>query len=198
MPQKPPGCGLHLLILAFLAFGFAMFATTARSSTPATGVYQFTMKNIDGKAVPLSKYHGKVMMIVNVASLCGNTPQYAKLEELNKTYRKQGLRILGFPANNFASQEPGDNKQIKEFCTSTYHVSFDMFSKISVKGADQDPLYKYLTDSSTDPQFGGDIDWNFAKFIIGKHGEVVARFPAHQDPTSPEVVAALKAALAAK
>jgi len=193
------GCGLHLMIIAMLAvLSLTVSCAIARSSAPATGVYQFTMKNIDGQPVPLSKYHGKVMMIVNVASLCGNTPQYAKLVGLDKEYRKQGLRILGFPANNFASQEPGDNKSIKEFCTSTYHVTFDMFSKISVKGDDQDPLYKYLTDPSTDPKYAGDIDWNFAKFIIGRHGEILARFPAHQDPTSPEVVAALKAALAEK
>jgi glutathione peroxidase len=196
--MRPFGCGLHILVFACVVAWSLAVSTSARSSTPTDGVYQFTMKNIDGKSVPLGKYHGKVLLIVNVASLCGNTPQYAKLEDIYNTYRKQGLRILGFPANNFHAQEPGDNQQIKEFCTSTYHVTFDMFSKISVKGDDQDPLYKYLTDKSTDPKFGGDIDWNFAKFIIGRNGEILARFPAHEDPTSPDVIAALQSALAQK
>lgn len=196
--MKPIGCGLHLLIFAVVAVLSLAAAKTAGASAPDNGVYQFTMKNIDGKDVPLSKYHGKVLLIVNVASLCGNTPQYAKLEEIYKTYRKQGLCILGFPANNFASQEPGNDQQIKQFCTSTYHVSFDMFSKISVKGDDMDPLYKYLTDKTTDPQFGGDIDWNFAKFIIGRDGQILARFPAHEAPDTPEVITAIQTALAQK
>jgi len=196
--MQKPGCGLHMLILGLIAIGLLAMSTAARSSTRAHGVYQFTMKNIDNQPVPLSKYHGKVLMIVNVASLCGHTPQYAKLEALDKQYRKAGLRILGFPANNFASQEPGNNKQIKEFCTSTYHVTFDMFSKISVKGDDMDPLYKYLTDKSTDPQYPGDIDWNFAKFIIGKHGEILYRFQSGVEPDAPEVINAIKTALAAK
>jgi glutathione peroxidase len=194
--MRKPGCGLHFLVLALMLA--LMPLAFAKSTAPATGVYQFTMTNIDGKSVPLSKYRGKVLLIVNTASLCGNTPQYAKLEQLDKTYRKQGLRILGFPANNFHAQEPGDNKQIKEFCTSTYHVTFDMFSKISVKGADQAPLYTYLTDKTTDPKYGGDIEWNFAKFLIGRHGEILNRFPASHDPTSPDVVAAIQSALAEK
>lgn len=192
------GCGLPILLTLFLAL--ALTASTSIDAAPPTdtGIYQFTMKNIDGNPVPLSKYRGKVMMIVNVASLCGNTPQYAKLEQLYQTYHSQGLDILGFPANNFHAQEPGNNQQIKEFCTGTYHVTFDMFSKISVKGDDQDPLYKYLTDKSTDPRFAGDIDWNFAKFIIGRNGEILARFPAKHAPDSPDVIAAIQSALAEK
>jgi len=166
------------------------------ADTKAPSIYDFTMKNIDGKPVNLSKYRGDVVMVVNTASLCGNTPQYADLETLYNEYKGQGFRIIGFPANNFGSQEPGPNGQIKEFCTSKYHVTFDMFSKISVKGDDQDPLYRYLTDKSTDPQFGGDIEWNFAKFLIARDGTIINRFPAGHKPMLPDVVDAVKTALA--
>lgn len=142
----------------------------------------FVVKDIDGNNVNLGRYQGKVVMIVNVASFCGNTPQYASLQTIYTKYKSRGLVILGFPANEFGKQEPGDNKTIKEFCTSKYNVTFPMFSKIVVKGEGIAPLYKYLTDKNTDPMFGSEIDWNFAKFIIDRKGEIVARFKAGADP----------------
>jgi glutathione peroxidase len=142
----------------------------------------FIVKDIDGNTVNLARYKGNVILMVNVASFCGNTPQYASLQKIYDKYKDKGFVILGFPANEFNHQEPGDNKTIKEFCTSKYNVTFPMFSKIVVKGDGQAPLYKYLTDKNTDPKFGGDIDWNFAKFLIGRNGEIVDRFKASADP----------------
>jgi len=159
-----------------------------------TSIYDFKMENIDGKSVPLSKFKGKVLLVVNVASKCGNTPQYEALEALYESKKKSGFAVLGFPANNFGAQEPGTNSEIKEFCTSTYKVKFPMFSKISVKGDDEHPLYKWLIASSNQPN--DPIDWNFAKFVIGKDGMVAARFKARVKPDSPEVLAAIDAALA--
>ncbi|WP_343217343.1 glutathione peroxidase [Chthonomonas sp.] len=155
-------------------------------------VLRFVMKDIDGNNVNLARYVGKVILIVNTASLCGNTPQYAALEQLYEKYKDKGFVILGFPSNDFGHQEPGDNQQIKQFCTSKYHVTFPMFAKIDVKGDTQAPLYKFLTDKETDPKFGGPIEWNFAKFLIGRNGEIVARFPAGMSPTKPEVIAAIE------
>ncbi len=155
-------------------------------------VLNFTMKDINGKKVHLSKYAGNVIMIVNTASLCGNTPQYAALQKLYDKYKDQGLVILGFPSNDFGQQEPGTNKQIKEFCSLTYSVNFPMFSKIVVKGKGQAPLYQYLTSKKTNPQFAGEIEWNFAKFLISRKGEIIARYPASEDPTKPEVVQAIE------
>src|SRR5690349_11063221 len=151
------------MLKSLLAVG--IFALTASigigaDDKKATGPLQYTVKDIDGKDVDLSQYKGKVVMIVNVASKCGNTPQYKQLEELHKKYADKGLVILGFPANEFGKQEPGTNAQIKEFCTSTYNVDFPMFSKIVVKGKGQADLYKNLTSKETDPKFAGDIKWN--------------------------------------
>ena len=170
------------------------FAPEAQAAPP-TSPLQFTVKNIDGAAVPLSKYKNEVVLIVNTASLCGNTPQYASLEKLYQKYNKQGLRILAFPANNFGAQEPGSNADIKAFCTKQFHVTFDVFGKVSVAGADQAPLYQFLTDKTTNPQFAGPIEWNFAKFLVGRDGKVIARFPAGKDPLTPEVVQSIEAAL---
>jgi glutathione peroxidase len=152
----------------------------------------FTVKDIDGKDVNLSHYKGKVVMIVNVASKCGNTPQYKQLEEMYTKYKDKGFVILGFPANNFGHQEPGTDTQIKEFCTSKYSVTFPMFSKVSVKGSDQTPLYKFLTSVDTKPKGKGDVSWNFEKFLIGKDGSVVARFEPKTKPDDPKVVAAVE------
>jgi glutathione peroxidase len=149
----------------------------------------FTVKDIDGKPVNLARYQGNVILIINVASKCGNTPQYAGLEKLYEKDKGKGFVILGFPANEFGHQEPGTNKEIKEFCTSTYAVKFPMFSKIVVKGEGQHPLYKFLTDKETDPDFAGDIDWNFAKFLVDRNGKVVARFKAGTKPDDPEFAA---------
>ena len=159
------------------------------------GIYGFTMKTIDGKDKPLSDYKGDVLLIVNVASFCGHTPQYENLENLYEKYKDKGFRILGFPANNFGAQEPGTDKEIKEFCTTKYHVSFDMFSKISVKGEDQHPLYRYLTK---DTDFTGDIGWNFTKFLVDRDGKVVARFDTKVLPTDDEVTKKLDQLMAEK
>lgn len=147
------------------------------------------MKSIDGKPAPLAAYKGKVVLAVNVASQCGYTPQYAGLESLYKKYKDKGLVVAGFPANNFGSQEPGTNDEIKTFCDRNYKVTFPMFSKISVKGADQAPLYQYLT------QKGGEVKWNFAKFLIGKDGRVIKKFDSGVEPTSEELTKAIEAAL---
>ena len=158
----------------------------------APAALDFTMKDIDGKNVKLARYTGNVIMMVNVASLCGNTPQYASLEKLYEKYKAKGFTILAFPANDFGKQEPGTNKEIKEFCSTKYAVKFPMFSKIAVKGDAQAPLYKYLTDKETDADHAGDIEWNFAKFLLNRKGEVVARIPAGTDPSKPEVVAQIE------
>jgi len=134
-------------------------------------------------------------MIVNVASLCGFTPQYTGLEAVYEKYKDKGFVILGFPANNFGSQEPGTNDEIKTFCTRKYNVSFPMFAKISVKGADKAPLYQFLTDKQSNPASGGEIQWNFTKFLIGKDGRIIQRFESAVEPQSPEVVAAIEKAL---
>lgn len=157
-------------------------------------IYDFTMKNIVGKPIALKTYKGKVVLVVNVASKCGLTPQYEQLEALNKKYKARGLCILGFPANNFGAQEPGSESEIKQFCTLNYKVSFPMFSKISVKGADIHPLYKYLT--SLPKPLGGEVEWNFGKFLVGKDGTVIARFPATMKPDDPTILAAIEKALA--
>jgi glutathione peroxidase len=158
-------------------------------------IYDFKMKNIDGQDVSLRKYRGKVILVVNVASKCGFTPQYAGLEKLYEEKKGQGLVILGFPANNFGSQEPGTDSEIKEFCSSKYMVTFPMFSKISVKGDDEHPLYKWLIANS-DRQ--NDIEWNFTKFVIARDGTVFKRFVSKDSPDSPQLLQALDEALAAK
>ena len=156
----------------------------------AKGFLDFTMKSIEGRDVPLKKFKGEVLLVINVASKCGLTPQYAKLEALHKKYRAKGFRILGFPANNFGGQEPGSNAEIQQFCKLTYQVDFDMFGKISVKGADQHPLYQYLTTLPA-PK-GGDIEWNFAKYLVDRKGNVVARFPSQMSPDDPKFIDALE------
>ncbi len=171
-----------------LAAGAAMAAT-------AGSVYDFTLKSIDHQPVSLSAYHGKALLLVNVASKCGFTPQYAALEKLYEKYKGQGLVIVGIPANNFMSQEPGTDAEIKAFCNNKYNVSFPMMSKVSVKGDDQAPLYSFLTDKSTDPKFAGDIKWNFTKFLFDRNGNPVARFEPAVTPDSPEVITAVEAAL---
>ncbi len=178
-------------------------AQASSGCKPADALESFSMKDIDGKDVPLAQYRGKVVMMVNVASKCGNTPQYTPLEAMYSKYKDQGLVIMGFPANNFGGQEPGSNAQIKEFCEETYKVAFPMFGKISVKGDDTDPLFKYLI--SQDVPVGnkqevgkGDIAWNFEKFLLNRKGELVARFANKTKPDDPTVVTAVEAALAQK
>ena len=168
----------------------------AASLFGASNALEFTLNSIDGQPAPLAQYKGKVVMMVNVASQCGFTPQYAGLEALYEKYKDQGFVILGFPANNFGMQEPGTNEEIKTFCDRTYHVTFPMMSKVSVKGGDIAPLYQFLTDKSQNPKTGGEIGWNFTKFLIGPDGKVLARFDSAVEPDSPQVTSAVEKALA--
>ncbi|MBO0798466.1 MAG: glutathione peroxidase [Blastocatellia bacterium] len=161
----------------------------------AKSVLEFTMKDIDGKDVKLDDYRGKVLLIVNVASHCGYTPQYEGLESIYKKYKDQGLVVMGFPANNFAGQEPGTNQEIKTFCKTKYNVSFPMFAKISVKGGDIHPLYRFLTSKETDPEFAGEISWNFNKFLIDRSGKIVNRFETGETPEGDKITAAIETAL---
>jgi glutathione peroxidase len=158
-------------------------------------IYDFTMKSIDGDQVSLGSYGGKVVLLVNVASKCGFTPQYAGLEALYEKYKDRGLVIVGVPANNFMQQEPGTNEEIKKFCSNKYNVTFPMMSKVSVLGDDKAPLYSFLTDKSSDPKFGGEVKWNFTKFLFDRSGKGVARFEPNVTPDSPEVTAAIESAL---
>jgi len=158
-------------------------------------IYEFTLKQIDGTVTPLSNYKGKVMLIVNVASRCGFTGQYAGLQKLYETYKDRGLVVLGFPANDFLFQEPGNNKEIAQFCSLKYHVTFPMFEKISVKGRECHPLYKYLTDKATNPEFSGDITWNFNKFLISRDGGILARFGSRTEPEHKDLIAAIEKGL---
>jgi len=159
-------------------------------------VYDFTLNSIDGQPTPLSNFKGKVMLLVNVASRCGFTPQYSGLESLYEKYKDRGFVIVGIPANNFGGQEPGTNQEIKSFCTAKYHVSFPMMAKVSVKGSDITPLYAFLTDKNLHPETGGDIGWNFTKFLVGPDGKVIARFDSKVEPESPEVTSAVEKSLA--
>ncbi len=166
------------------------------SAPPERSVHEFTLKNIDGQDVKLDQYKGKVVMIVNTASRCGLTSQYEGLQKIYDTYKDKGFVVLGFPANNFMGQEPGTEAEIKEFCTLNYKVSFPMFAKVSVKGTDQHPLYTFLTHKDTNPEFSGDIGWNFEKFVLDKNGTTIARFSPRTLPDAPEVIAAIEKGLA--
>jgi glutathione peroxidase len=179
------------------AVGIDAIAASGFPSRMAKTIHDFSAKTIDGATKSLADYRGRVALIVNVASECGLTPQYKGLEELHEAYGAKGLSVLGFPANEFGAQEPGTEGQIKEFCTTHYGVKFDMFAKVKVKGEGIDPLFQYLTSKDTDAPFAGDIKWNFNKFLVGKHGEVLARFEPKVEPTSPEVKQAIEKALAA-
>ena len=160
-----------------------------------TSLYDFTMDDIDGKPVNLGDYRGKVLLVVNTASLCGNTPQYTDLERVYEQYHNQGFEVLAFPANNFGQQEPGTNAEIKGFCLTKYSVSFPLFSKISVKGSDKHPLYQYLTEQSP---FPGEVEWNFQKYLVDRSGRVVGRFHHRTKPLAPEVVNEIERVLASQ
>jgi glutathione peroxidase len=177
-----------ILILLLCAAGSGLAAESK-------SIYDYTMKSIDGQPVSLRSYSGKVVLLVNVASKCGFTPQYAGLESLYEKYKDRGLVIVGIPANNFAQQEPGTNEEIKKFCSNKYNVSFPMMAKVSVLGDDETPLYQFLTSKSANPQIGGDIKWNFTKFLFDREGNPVARFEPAVKPDSPEVTAAIEATL---
>ncbi|HTU19834.1 MAG TPA: glutathione peroxidase [Gemmataceae bacterium] len=189
------GLVMGMLLLSPVLVGAAGKNKGDKKVAPALN---FKMKGLDGKEVDLSKFQGKVVLIVNVASKCGNTPQYKGLEELYEKYGKEGLVVLGVPANNFGKQEPGTNEEIAQFCSSKYHVTFPMLAKVSVKGEDKCPLYKYLTSKETNPKFGGEVPWNFEKFLIGRNGEVVDRFKHRTKPESEEVVKSIEGELKKK
>jgi glutathione peroxidase len=181
----------HYNLLAFVAaLSLALAAYGEEKATTQPSPLDNTVKDIDGKDVNLADYKGKVVLIVNVASKCGFTPQYKGLETLYNKYKDQGFVILGFPANNFKGQEPGTNEEIKQFCTSKYDVTFPMMSKISVKGDDQHPLYKTLTSEK------GDVTWNFNKFLIGKDGKIIEHFDSKVKPDDAKLTGAVEKALA--
>ncbi|MBK8150112.1 MAG: glutathione peroxidase [Acidobacteria bacterium] len=185
--------GLAVVLIGGIYAVFAFGLRTVPAVPPVeTSVHDFTMKNIDGREVKLDEYKDKVALIVNTASKCGLTPQYEGLQNLYDKYKDKGFFVLGFPANNFMGQEPGTEQEIKEFCTLKYKVTFPMFSKISVKGDDQHALYRYLTGQK---DFGGDITWNFEKFLVDGNGRVIARFSPSTKPDDPALVAAVEKAL---
>jgi len=165
---------------------------TRMSTIQNISIYDFTLNDIDGNKQSLMQYKGKVLLIVNVASLCGFTHQYKGLQNLYETYKDRGFMVLGFPANNFAQQEPGTNGEIKEFCSANFHVTFPLFSKISVKGDDIHPLFRLLTDKNFNPKFASEITWNFNKFLIDKNGKIAARFDSGDTPESEEVKNAIE------
>ena len=184
-------------ILMTILTGF-VFMTTANfageDAQKTAGPLGFVLQTIDGDSVNLADYKGKVILMVNVASKCGNTPQYEGLQKIYEKYKDDGFVILGFPANNFLGQEPGSNEEIATFCSVNYGVTFPMFAKISVKGKDQHPLYKYLTDKDAHA-FGGNIGWNFEKILIGKDGQIKARFSPRTKPDDEKVIAAIEGEL---
>ena len=182
---------------AAYSLGFVLNPSPAEPPVEKS-LYDFTVKNIDGRDVKLDTYKGKVMMIVNVASKCGYTPQYEGLQALYQKNKDRGFVILGFPANNFMGQEPGTEAEIKEFCSTKYNVTFPLFAKISVTGADQHPLYTFLTNKATNPEFAGDISWNFNKFLVDRSGKIVARFGSKDTPEGETVTAAVEKYLAQK
>ena len=185
------------LVVAAACAAFASAAPVPKEEK-VKGPLDFTVKDIDGKDLDLGKYKGKVVLIVNVASKCGNTPQYAALQKLYDEHGKDGLVVLGVPANEFGKQEPGTNAEIKEFCSSNYKVTFPMTEKAVVKGEGISPLYKFLTDKETDPDHAGAVTWNFEKFLVSKKGEVVGRFSPKVKPDAKEVTDAIEKELAAK
>ena len=166
------------------------------SAGAAESLYDIGVKNIDGKSTSLKPYQGKVLLIVNVASKCGYTPQYTGLEALNQKYKGKGLEVLGFPCNQFGGQEPGTNEEIKEFCSSKYNITFPLYDKIDVNGANRHPLYVALAGKESPTP--GDIKWNFNKFLVGRDGKIIKRFDSKVKPDSPEMTEAIEAALASK
>lgn len=183
----------HVLFAAALLLTAVLPAANPKPTKPLGDI---PLKDIDGNATSLKSYSGKVLLVVNVASKCGNTPQYSGLESLYGKYKDKGLVVLGFPCNDFGAQEPGSNADVKEFCTAKYNVTFPMFDKLHVKGAEQHPLYVALTGKAG--AFPGDVKWNFGKFLIGKDGKPLKRFEPGTKPEDPKVVQAVEDALKAK
>ena len=207
MRRRSPWLFLALGIVAGCSPGYVMTPTGAQAgeaneptqdalmSTQSSSIYNFTLNDIDGKPVPLSRFRGKTLLLVNTASFCGNTPQYSDLQTMYDRYQSKGFEILAFPANNFGQQEPGTNEEIKGFCYTKYSLTFPLFSKISVKGSDKHPLYRYLTEESP---FPGEVEWNFQKYLVDSHGTVVARYHHRTKPTSDEIVRDIEHTIAQK
>lgn len=197
------GCFFKRALPAVFALQAAAIAGCDKSPEPAkvetegrapsdksrVTAYDFSLETIEGQTKSLSDYRGKVLLIVNVASNCGFTPQYEGLQELHERYASDGLVVMGVPSNDFMGQEPGSNEEIKTFCESKFHVTFDMFSKVEVKGKAQHPLYAWLTSSK------GKVTWNFNKFLVGRDGHVIEQFGSTTKPLSPELTSAITTAL---
>jgi glutathione peroxidase len=186
-----------LMLTAIALLAFVRIAPAEEAKKP-TSPLDFTAKSIDGQDVNLAQYKGKVLLIVNTASQCGYTPQYKGLQAAYEKYKDQGFEVLAFPANEFGAQEPGSNDEIKSFCTQRYKTTFPLFGKIVVKGSGIHPLYQFLTSKDTNPKFAGDIPWNFAKFLVDREGNVIARFEPKDAPESATVTQAIESALANK
>jgi len=176
---------------------FFALPALAKTDAAADGIHQFKVQDIKNKTVDMSTYRGKVLLIVNTASYCGFTSQYKSLQKTYEQFKDQNFYVLGFPSNDFGRQEPGSNKEIKDFCELNYKVTFPLFSKVSVSGNQKDSLFKYLTEDSG-KDFSRPIDWNFEKFLVGKDGRLIARFTSSVDPQSDEILSAVKKALAIK
>jgi len=193
---------MKFTLFAAVAVAFASVACQAedkpKGDSKVTSPLDYKMAGIDGKEVDLSKYKGKVVLIVNVASECGYTKQYTGLQAIYAKYEKSGFVVLGVPANDFGSQEPGTNDEIAKFCSSKYNVTFPMVGKVAVKGKDQTPLYQFLTAKETNPKYAGDIGWNFEKFLVNKKGEVVGKFKSGIAPESDELIKAITTELDVK
>jgi glutathione peroxidase len=182
--------------MKIIAFIPTLMVALSLSAADSPKLYDIPLKDINGKDAALKDYKGKVLLIVNVASKCGFTPQYKGLEALHQKYKDKGLAVLGFPCNDFGSQEPGTNEEIKEFCSSKYSVTFPLFDKLHVKGAEQHPLYAELSGKGS--PFPGDVKWNFGKFLVSRDGKILKRFDSKTAPDSPELIAAVEAALSVK
>lgn len=193
----------RLLTLSLVALGVCLMTSMSGAedkvdAKKAGAAISFSMKSLDGKEIDLKSYAGKVVLVVNTASKCGLTPQYKDLQAINEKYKDKGLAVLGFPCNQFMAQEPGDAKQISEFCTKNYGVTFDMFAKVEVNKDGACDLYKYLTAKAAPPVGKGPVTWNFEKFLINRQGELVNRFSPRTEPDATEVIAAIEKELAAK
>lgn len=169
--------------------------TSTKKQQVTRNIYDIEVTSIAGETTTMEQYKGKVLLIVNTASQCGFTKQYEGLQELYTEYENKGLLILGFPSNDFFKQEPGTDEEIAEFCKNNYSVTFPMFSKISVKGKKQHPLYSHLTAKDQSSEFGGKVSWNFTKFLISPHGEVIGRFGSMTKPSDPKLISAIEQAL---
>ncbi len=187
-------------LLVLLGMGLLMTNVVAEENKPdgEAKALSYSMKSLEGKKVDLKDYQGKVVLMVNVASRCGLTPQYAGLQSLYEKYQDKGLVILGFPCNQFREQEPGSSKEIAEFCSQEYGVTFDMFEKVDVNGKDACDLYKYLTSLDTKPKGSGEVSWNFEKFLVGRDGNVVARFEPRTKPDDKKLISKIEDQLGSK